>query len=95
MPATWQDNGALKDCGPLRLAARRGLANWRLDAALQHGLIPRPDVDGRRWLVAVAHPLAEHVRGPRAWDARAAATVAAVAAARRAPDRAPRPGGEA
>jgi DNA polymerase III epsilon subunit-like protein len=61
MPATWQGGKALKHYGPLQLAARLGLAEWQFDAALHQGLIPRPDVDGRRWSAALAHPLADQV----------------------------------
>jgi hypothetical protein len=56
---SWQGGTALLHYGPIQLANRLGLATWQLDAARHQGLIPPPDVGGKRWSAELAHSLAD------------------------------------
>lgn len=40
--------------GPVQLARRLGIKEWQLHHAQYRGLVPPPDIDGRRWSAAVA-----------------------------------------
>ncbi|MFJ9553995.1 hypothetical protein ACIRPH_09270 [Nocardiopsis sp. NPDC101807] len=46
--------------GSLQLARLMGLKEWQVKRAAQRGLIPPPDIDGRRWSQHVAETLPEH-----------------------------------
>jgi hypothetical protein len=48
-----------KELGPWQLASRLGLALWQVEAARKRGLLPEPDVAGRRWSPAVVDALPE------------------------------------
>ncbi|MFI6576641.1 hypothetical protein ACIBFB_12635 [Nocardiopsis sp. NPDC050513] len=51
--------------GPIQLARWLGLENWQVGRGVQKGLIPPPDVDGRRWSEELARTLpdrTEHIR---------------------------------
>jgi hypothetical protein len=47
--------------GPIQLADRLGLRAWQVDRARTLGLIPAPDLNGRRWSAALVEPLADRV----------------------------------
>ncbi|WP_445517287.1 hypothetical protein [Streptomyces sp. NEAU-174] len=54
MTSTGQsDRNKLKDYGPQQFPDRLGFELWRFERALAKGLIPRADVDGRRWSAAI------------------------------------------
>jgi hypothetical protein len=46
------------DLGPVQVLWHTGLAEWQWDAGTGAGLIPAPDVDGRRWSRAAADTVA-------------------------------------
>lgn len=48
-----------REFGPIQLARWLGLDNDQLRRALHRGLIPAPDIDGRRWSKDVAEALPE------------------------------------
>ncbi|MGW7516607.1 hypothetical protein ACWGJ2_13545 [Streptomyces sp. NPDC054796] len=52
--------------GPYQLAGRLGLENWQIGRGQQKGVVPPPDVDGKRWSEAVADMLAGRVEEIRA-----------------------------
>ncbi|WP_206603710.1 hypothetical protein [Streptomyces sp. CB03238] len=52
--------------GPIQLAKWLGLENWQVPRAVQHGLIPPPDVDDKRWSHTVAATLPDRVEEIRA-----------------------------
>ncbi|MET7621924.1 hypothetical protein [Streptomyces sp. NPDC005408] len=52
--------------GPVQLAKWLGLENWQVPRAVQHGLIPPPDVDDKRWSHTVASTLPGRVEEIRA-----------------------------
>jgi len=46
-----------KDLGPWQLGRRLGLELWQVEIARERGLLPEPDVAGRRWSAAVVEAL--------------------------------------
>src|SRR5919204_6997049 len=50
-----------RDYGPIQLAGRPGLRAWQVDRVRTLGLVPAPDLDGRRWSAALVEPLADRV----------------------------------
>ncbi|OKJ95248.1 hypothetical protein AMK26_31715 [Streptomyces sp. CB03234] len=52
--------------GPIQLAKWLGLENWQVPRAVQHGVIPPPDVDDKRWSYTVAATLPDRVEEIRA-----------------------------
>ncbi|MFF0205982.1 hypothetical protein [Streptomyces sp. NPDC005017] len=52
--------------GPVQLAKWLGLENWQVPRGVQLGVIPPPDVDGKRWTETSAHTLPERIEEIRA-----------------------------
>ncbi|WP_129842020.1 hypothetical protein [Streptomyces sp. RFCAC02] len=56
----------VREFGPVQLARWLGLTPWQVAQARERGLVPEPDVAGRRWSEALARTLPERAGEIRA-----------------------------